>query len=123
MTRTKQQPRPSGSAPAKMRPACSRMQNDEPPVDEETKDGQNGQNGKKCVSDSEEGSWQDSGDEDMKELFAAEEAEMRAEAQAQAHVDEDTLSDDEDDDDNNNEAGAKDPEKKPPAKRARTSDK
>jgi hypothetical protein len=115
MTRTKQIARPSGSAPAKMRPACSRMQNDEPPVTEATKD-----DGKKCVSDSEEGSWQDSGDEDMKELFAAEEAETQAqdeaEAQAQAEADEDTLSDDD------NEVGAKDPEKKPPAKRARTSD-
>ncbi len=108
MVRTKQKARPSGPTPAKK----TRTLKDEPPVEEQTKD-----NGQECVSDSEQDSWQDLGDEDMKELFAAEEAETQAQAEAQAHADEDTLSDDDDDD---NEAGTKDPEKKPPAKRART---
>ena len=108
MVRTKQQARASVPPPTKRAPACRRLLNDEPPVEDKTKD-----DGQQCVSDSEEGSWQDSGDEDMKELFPAQDTETQAQA------DEDTLSDDEDD----NEAGVKDPEKKPPAKRARTGDK
>lgn len=114
MVRTKQQARASGPAPAKRAPACSRMLKDEPPVEDKAKD-----DGQKCVSDSEEGSWQDSGDEDMKELFPPEDAQTQVEFESQTQADEDTLSDEEED----NEAGAKDPEKKPPAKRARTGDK
>lgn len=110
MVRTKQKARPSVPEPAKK----GRAVNNQPPVDDEAKD-----DGQQCVSDSEQDYWPDLGDEDMKELFAAEEAETQAQAEAQAHADEDTLSDDDDED---NEAGAKDPEKKPPAKRARTGD-
>lgn len=85
-----------------------------------------------CVSDSEEGSWQDSGDEDMKNEYTAEDAEARAacdKAKHDANTADDTLSDEADtgpeeakhvDDTLSDEDTLSDPEKPPPAKRVRT---
>jgi len=76
---------------------------EESPVQEQESE----EEAQECVSDSEEGSWQDSGDEDMKDTYTAKDKATKEKADADAKNADDTLSDDS-------------RENSPPAKRART---